>query len=81
MKKVNSFTIIFMVVMIMTNVFAEEPPVKITANEVTLAAEAAASSFKSSAGEAAQGAKTWADWASNKIRHTGINYEEAPAPA
>lgn len=68
MEKVKFFAIIFMVIMVTTRVLAEEQPVKVTANEVTLAAEAAASSFKSSAGEAAQGAKTWADWATNKIR-------------
>lgn len=68
MEKVKFFAIIFMVIMVTTRVLAEELPVKVTANEVTLAAEAAASSFKSSAGEAAQGAKTWADWATNKIR-------------
>ncbi|CAE5959545.1 unnamed protein product [Arabidopsis arenosa] len=71
MEKVKFFAIIFMVTMIMTMVSAEELPVKVTANEVTLAAEAAASSFKSSAGEAAQGAKSWADWATSKIRHPG----------
>ncbi|CAA7048027.1 unnamed protein product [Microthlaspi erraticum] len=64
--------------MVTTRVLAEEPPVKVTANEVTLAAEAAASSFKASAGEAAQGAKTWADWATNKIRHPGGDFEKTP---
>lgn len=68
MEKVNFFAIIFMVLLVVTRVSAEEPPVKVTANEVTLAAEAAASSFKSSAGEAAQGARTWADWATSKFR-------------
>lgn len=68
MEKVNFFAIIVMVLMVVTRVSAEEPPVKVTANEVTLAAEAAASSFKSSAGEAAQGARSWADWATSKFR-------------
>ena len=68
MEKVNFFAIIFMVLLVVTRVSAEEPPVKVTANEVTLAAEAAASSLKSSAGEAAQGARTWADWATSKFR-------------
>lgn len=68
MEKVNFFAIIVMVLMVVTRVSAEEPSVKVTANEVTLAAEAAASSFKSSAGEAAQGARTWADWAASKFR-------------
>ncbi|KAL1200940.1 hypothetical protein V5N11_000782 [Cardamine amara subsp. amara] len=78
MENVKSFAIIFMVTMIMTRVLAEEPPVQLTTNEVTLAAEAAASSFKSSAGEAAQGAKSWADWATSKIRNPGGNLEETP---
>lgn len=75
MAKVNFYAIIFMAIIAMTRVLAEEssvlaeaPPVKVTANEVSLAAEAAASSFKSSAGEAAEGAKTWVDWATSKIR-------------
>lgn len=68
MEKVKFFAIIFVVTIVMTRVLAEEPPVKFTTNEVTLAAEAAASSFKSSAGEAAQGAKSWAAWATSKIR-------------
>lgn len=68
MEKVKFFAIIFTVSMVMTMVSAEELPVKVTGNEMTLAAEAAASSFKSSAGEAAQGAKSWADWATSKIR-------------
>ncbi|ESQ30880.1 hypothetical protein EUTSA_v10011903mg [Eutrema salsugineum] len=78
MEKVKFFATIFMVIIIMTSVFAEDPPVKVTANEVTLAAEAAALSFKSSAGEAAEGAKTWADWATSKIRHPGGNFEKTP---
>ncbi|KAF8112069.1 hypothetical protein N665_0068s0036 [Sinapis alba] len=77
MEKVNFFAIIVMV-MVVTRVSAEEPPVKVTANEVTLAAEAAASSFKSSAGEAAQGARTWADWATSKFRNTGGNFGKTP---
>ncbi|XP_013602505.1 PREDICTED: uncharacterized protein LOC106309904 [Brassica oleracea var. oleracea] len=78
MEKVNFFAIIFMVLLVVTRVSAEEPPVKVTANEVTLAAEAAASSLKSSAGEAAQGARTWADWATSKFRNAGVNFEKAP---
>ena len=77
MEKVNFFAIFVMVLMVVTRVSAEEPPVKVTANEVTLAAEAAASSFKSSAGEAAQGARTWADWATSKFR-IGGNFEKTP---
>ncbi|XP_010500255.1 PREDICTED: uncharacterized protein LOC104777663 [Camelina sativa] len=77
MEKVKFFAIIFIVTMVMTSVSAEELPVQVTTNEVTLAMEAAASSFKSSAGEAAQGAKTWADWATSKIRHPG-GLEKAP---
>ncbi|KAG2314408.1 hypothetical protein Bca4012_065079 [Brassica carinata] len=78
MEKVNFFAIIVIVLMVVTRVSAEEPPVKVTANEVTLAAEAAASSFKSSAGEAAQGARSWADWATSKFRNTGGNFEKTP---
>ncbi|CAD5314839.1 unnamed protein product [Arabidopsis thaliana] len=79
MEKVKFFAIIFTVSMVMiTMVSAEEElPVKVTGNEMTLAAEAAASSFKSSAGEAAQGAKSWADWATSKIRHPG-SLEKTP---
>ncbi|AEE32151.1 hypothetical protein AT1G47280 [Arabidopsis thaliana] len=77
MEKVKFFAIIFTVSMVMTMVSAEELPVKVTGNEMTLAAEAAASSFKSSAGEAAQGAKSWADWATSKIRHLG-SLEKTP---
>ncbi|EOA36736.1 hypothetical protein CARUB_v10012545mg [Capsella rubella] len=77
MEKVKFFAIIFIVAMVMTRVEAEEVPMQVTTNEVTLAAEAAASSLKSSVGEAAQGAKTWADWATSKIRHPG-SLEKAP---
>ncbi|VVA92699.1 unnamed protein product [Arabis nemorensis] len=73
--KMQFYAIVFLVIITMTKVLAEEspmlaeePPAKVTAKEVTLAAEAAASSFKTSAGEAVEGAKTWADWATSTIR-------------
>ncbi|XP_010540325.1 PREDICTED: uncharacterized protein LOC104814140 [Tarenaya hassleriana] len=76
MEKLKIYAVMcMMMVVISSTVTAEEIPV--TADQMNLAAEAAAESFKNSVGDVAQGTKTWVDWAAQKMREMGGGVKES----